>query len=517
MIPRNFRNISGDEWRAFGALAVVIFALGGFYHYLAMRTDLLHPVKPYIFVYIFAFLFYFYASVRVVPALSACAKFTVPLIIVSAIVFRLMLVHTPPSLSTDIYRYVWDGRLSLHHINPYRWAPNDPRLTGLRDHAIWGRMEYKYYQTIYMPISQLFFAIGYLLFGSNLTGFKLMYVCFDIGVMLMVLRILRQRGFPLGNIVWYAWCPLPITEVALAGHQDPAGVFFLVCALYLVLRSRPIKAGALIVAAGFTKGFAFLLLPLFIRRFGVRFSAWVVAALAIMGLPLWFCFPEFLHGTQQYLSTVHANSGLFYLINRLLIPVLPRSAFTMTAHISDVVVLAVLAWSVWTRPHSQAELIRRSVVVICACLLVTPTLFPWYVLWMLPLAVVQKERPSYAVIALTGSVGMMYLFYIDDTIFTWIRVVEYLPFFLLLAIEIKNGYWGELVFGRREDGDSPAEMGPEPFSPERDGGSDDLAASSPGAVPELAEVAPVGLDAEGGETGGDAGGPWVTGPAAAKY
>ena len=235
-------------------------------------------------------------------------------------------------------------------------------------------------------------------------------------------------------------------------------MFFLVWALYLVLISRPIKAGILIVAAGFTKGFAFLLLPHFIRRFGLQFAKYVVVALAILGLPLWFCLPEFLHGTSQYLTTVYANSGLFYLINRLLIPILPGSAFTTTARICDLLVLTVLVWSAWTKPHSQAELIRRSVIVICTCLLMTATLFPWYVLWMLPLAVVQKPKPSYAIITLTGSVGLMYLYYVNQASYTWVRALEYVPFYLLLAYEVRTGYWGELFLGRREDGDSPGEV-----------------------------------------------------------
>ena len=36
--------------------------------------------------------------------------------------------HAAPALSDDVYRYVWDGRVQLHGIHPFRHAPDDPAL-----------------------------------------------------------------------------------------------------------------------------------------------------------------------------------------------------------------------------------------------------------------------------------------------------------------------------------------------------------------------------------------------------
>ncbi|WP_345708857.1 hypothetical protein [Kitasatospora paranensis] len=38
----------------------------------------------------------------------------------------------PPRTSDDAYRYVWDGRVQAAGISPYRYAPDDPALAGLR-------------------------------------------------------------------------------------------------------------------------------------------------------------------------------------------------------------------------------------------------------------------------------------------------------------------------------------------------------------------------------------------------
>src|SRR5262249_49475392 len=61
----------------------------------------------------------------------------VPFILLIALLLRLGPLLAPPSLSTDIYRYVWDGRVQAAGINPYRYVPADPALAALRDAAVY--------------------------------------------------------------------------------------------------------------------------------------------------------------------------------------------------------------------------------------------------------------------------------------------------------------------------------------------------------------------------------------------
>ncbi|MYF93637.1 MAG: hypothetical protein F4184_16665 [Gemmatimonadetes bacterium] len=55
------------------------------------------------------------------------------LILGAALVFRLTLWWSPATLSDDIFRYVWDGRVQLAGINPYLYAPSAPEVAHLRD------------------------------------------------------------------------------------------------------------------------------------------------------------------------------------------------------------------------------------------------------------------------------------------------------------------------------------------------------------------------------------------------
>ncbi len=424
------------------ALLVTALALLGLFLDMGQRRFLLSPVWVYLFLYAAAFGYYAYAAARLAPGVSAW-RWAAPLIFGFGVLFRLAVVFAPPSLSTDIYRYVWDGRLILHGMNPYHYAPNAGPLRPLRDDAIWIPMEYKAYQDIYMTVSQAFFGLGGLLFGDSLTGFKLMYLTLDVGVMALLWRLLVVLKRPPSLLIWYAWSPLPITEVSLAGHQDVAGVFFLLLALLLARRPRTEAAAALALAASvLTKGFVLLLLPLFFRTFGRRFAAIAILGLAVLSVPMVVRLPEFLHGMNQYLKMVNVNSGLFHFTNQTL-ALVTRRHYPITGWLSDVAILAAAAWAARRPVESYPDLIRKSFIVLSVTLLVVPTLFPWYLLWVLPFMSLLGRRPSWAFVLLTGLVALLYTYYIQGRALWWTPVLEYVPFYAVLWWEWRGWVRGQ--------------------------------------------------------------------------
>src|SRR6476469_7985410 len=74
--------------------------------------------------------------------------------------FRLAIIFSPPYLSDDIYRYIWDGRVQASGINPYRYVPADPALSDLRDQKIYPSINRRdYAHTIYPPVAEVFFLL----------------------------------------------------------------------------------------------------------------------------------------------------------------------------------------------------------------------------------------------------------------------------------------------------------------------------------------------------------------------
>ena len=87
-------------------------------------------------------------------------RWTFVIILVCAAGCRLVCLFSPPFLSTDIFRYVWDGRVQAAGINPYRYIPADPHLAFLRDLDIYPHINRRSYaHTIYPPGAQMLFLL----------------------------------------------------------------------------------------------------------------------------------------------------------------------------------------------------------------------------------------------------------------------------------------------------------------------------------------------------------------------
>ena len=87
-------------------------------------------------------------------------KVAFAVILAVAMLCRVLLVLGPLTFSTDVYRYIWDGRVQGLGINPYQYIPADPALARLRDTAIYPRINRRdYAHTIYPPLAEGIFLL----------------------------------------------------------------------------------------------------------------------------------------------------------------------------------------------------------------------------------------------------------------------------------------------------------------------------------------------------------------------
>ena len=80
-------------------------------------------------------------------------------ILVFAVLFRLLLIPLSElRLSSDMYRYVWDGRVQGAGISPYLYVPEDPALASLRDDKVYPHINRRdYAHPIYPHFAQTLF------------------------------------------------------------------------------------------------------------------------------------------------------------------------------------------------------------------------------------------------------------------------------------------------------------------------------------------------------------------------
>ncbi len=223
---------------------------------------------------------YVLAILRVLRA--ALPRWTTAWVVCVAVAARLALVATPSFMSSDVYRYVWDGRVQAAGINPYAYVPMDPALAGLRDAAILpniNRLDYA--RTIYPPAAQMVFRAAHAL-GDSVPATKAALLLLEAAGMLAIWRVLARAGLPAARLLIYAWNPLAIWSVAADGHVDGAAIGFLGLALLGCLAGRRAVTGVLLAASILTKLLPLAVAPALWRRWDWRMPAACLLAIGAM-------------------------------------------------------------------------------------------------------------------------------------------------------------------------------------------------------------------------------------------
>jgi hypothetical protein len=189
---------------------------------------------------------------------------------------RLLLLPGTP-ISTDIFRYVWDGRVQGAGINPYLHLPS-----GRRPDRPARRGDLSLHQsrrlcpTIYPPTSQVIFYLVTRISEAPIV-MKAAMLAFEAVAVWTILQLLAMRGLPQSRILLYAWHPLPLWEFARSGHLDIAAIAFLLLAFLAMERRSPILAGIALGAGVLVKYFPVVTGPALYKRWDWRFPLAFVA------------------------------------------------------------------------------------------------------------------------------------------------------------------------------------------------------------------------------------------------
>jgi alpha-1,6-mannosyltransferase len=302
-------------------------------------------------------------------------------ILIGAVAMRLALLFTEPTLSSDVYRYIWDGRVQAAGINPYAHVPAAPELARLRDPAIWPQINRADYAvTIYPPVAQALF-LGITRVGETVVVMKHAMLGFEAVAIAATIALLKRLGLPLASVAAYAWHPLPIWEFAGNGHADAAMIALMMVSLVAFLNGRTLLAGLLATLGALIKPTALLALPVFWRPWNWKLPAVVVATIALAYLPYLSVGTRVLGFVGTYLEEEGFSEGhgfrLLWLLEQLTGP-LPSLAGALYAAVAGLV-LASLAIAVGFRPDRSERAAIRSLnwLLITFLVLSTPH-YPWY-------------------------------------------------------------------------------------------------------------------------------------------
>jgi hypothetical protein len=308
----------------------------------------------------------------------------------------------PVLLSHDVYSYVDYARLGvLHGLDPYVQpplaAPHDPAFA---------EVDWTAATSSYGPLFTLAtYPLAWLPVAAAVAVLKAVAALSVLGLAAVVSRIAAWRGAePLRAAAFVALNPLVLVHVVGGAHNDGLVMLAALLAVAAILSARELAGGAALLAAVAVKVSAAFIAPFALLavvrpnpqlsgqarlRSAGRFLAGALLAAAVLALAAQLAFgPDWLsafglagenQGRTSYMSvpiTIARLTGLDPDAVRLVALVL--------------VLFLVLELALWT--WRGLDWVRAAGWTAAGLLLASAWLLPWYLIWVLPLAAISRDR-----------------------------------------------------------------------------------------------------------------------------
>ena len=420
-------------------------------------------------------------------------------IIVFGLLFRAVLLPSQQIQEDDVYRYLWDGKVFANGINPFEYAPaevhnfkalriqnpegyyetyverNERELERL-DTLKWEspqsvkfleRVNHPDVPTIYPPMAQFVFRLVHQVKPDSIIAMRAGFLIFDILALVFIIGILSRLGLDKTGCLIYFWSPLIIKETFNSTHLDIIGISLLCGSIYFLLRHRHTLATLFLAFSFLGKLYPIILLPLFLQAYYEKTieegkNAWsrilrnsvlfmgvvFLGYLSFLGIGL-----QMFDGLKAFTMYWQSNDSIFAILVFIFKSVSGGLATEMVlsnplpiflSKVTVVIILAgVLSWLLLKGTsllHRPVEFVRGLFWLMALVFLLSPVQNSWYLCWVVPFLCVFPQR-SWMV--LTGLIGFYYLdFYFDyqelQAFSHWIPWVEYLPFYILLGLELRE-------------------------------------------------------------------------------
>lgn len=358
----------------------------------------------------------------------------VRLAVAVGVVARVAALLSAPAFSDDVFRYVYEGRVTLWAgpLFPFAHPPRDGPALGVPPDlldAAWLRINHPELSTIYPPLAQAVFAaaaaLGALGGERYLLALKGVLVAGDLATW----RLLHRHD-PRRALLW-GLSPLVVWEIAREGHVDGLSALGLAAGVIAFARAHPRIGFIALSSAALTKLNGLVLMPLavWLERRGAYL---LLPALLLLALPyaatLLFGEPA-TSGLFAYTTRWRSGDGAF----SVLLAVAERAlggdwarlealglTFTITRHqvaralaggafaVFYALVLTSKAGATGSAAGPGRDLAGKGGLVLLVLLLLSPTLHPWYVVWLLPFAALRPFPGHWAALWLSGAAVLLH-------------------------------------------------------------------------------------------------------------
>lgn len=336
-------------------------------------------------------------------------------ILTTALLLRLISVFGEPLFEDDFYRYLWDGYQTISTLDPYSLAPAaffDEDSVPEVFEPILSLINYPEIATVYGPVTQWIFGLGYLIQAAEVWPLQLLAGGADLLLLILLYRLGAANA-----LLFYAWSPLILKEFSLTAHPDIYAILAVIISIFAAARNIIWLAGISLALAVGAKVFAILALPYLLSqrwslRYWVTLITWFIATIILITLSfrtttIWA--PE---GLQAMAESWLFNSGVYLLFLQVLsfhnIKMVLLAAFSVyVLYTCSMRILS--ARRSHTNKPDNAEVDAKAAAwqtskyafrgdwLFMLFLLALPVVNPWYIAWILPFATLYPRWWSWLV------------------------------------------------------------------------------------------------------------------------
>jgi hypothetical protein len=392
-------------------------------------------------------------------------KWNVKFLVIAGILFRLVFLIAEPNLSQDFYRFIWDGELIKQGINPYLYTPDElmqnSRLNVMLSavetshlenlHNGMGDLSARHYSN-YPPINQILFAAAtFLGMGkamASIIWLRLVIIGADIGILFFGRKLLQNLNLSPHLIFWYFINPLVIIELTGNLHFEGVMLFLFVWAIQLMATGKYLTAAPIYAASILLKLIPLLFLPLFLKYLGVKKA--IVFYVLVGASALLFIFPFFTQDLIDnygqtiglWFSNFEFNASIYNLVKRIGVTFYDAKPWELIKSYGAVVkvstTIIILLLTFLRKNKTMTAVIRSMFYMLCAYYILSTTVHPWYVVFLVVLGLFTNYRFA---ILWSALIVLSYFAYSQPNFeeSLWLLSVEYLFVFGFFFYEfLKN-------------------------------------------------------------------------------
>lgn len=383
-------------------------------------------------------------------------------IIAVGMLLRLVYLMAIPGLSDDVFRYLWDGSMTLFGESPYQYTPL--ALEGMiKPRPFFNLiplMNSPEYYSVYPPVLQSIFAASVWLGDgeilSSIIALRVFVLLTELGAMLLIWKLLQAWRLNTRNLMLYALNPLVIIEFAGNLHGEVFMVFFLLLSLWLLTSPSPSKGGesaskgflwfgASAVVFGLsvgTKLLPLMFLPFYIKRLGwwktAVYGGVAILVVGLMFIPFWT--PNLVTNVSTslklYFASFEFNASLYYVVREVGFWKAGYNIIGQTAvWLPRIVLLIILLIALLNKNREVRGLPKLMLFAWFVYYAFATTVHPWYVAVLAAFLPFVKYRFALVWLML---VPLSYHAYGGSEFHEngWILAIEYVPVYLWLGFEL---------------------------------------------------------------------------------